>query len=226
LTENKPKSLLKINEMTLLERFIKTFVENNVNKFIFVVGHFKEKVEEFSPLLEKKYNIDVKIVENEKYDVTNTSCSTYLASSELDEDFILINGDNVLDSKIVKKVVNSENTAMVIDNDKKLNEESFKVIIENGIIKEIGKELDIKSSTGEFIGVSKVVKKDLNEFNNELLTLIEEDPQNYYDFAYKNLSKTNKIDFILTNGLKWTEIDDFDDWNLAKKIIKDLDSKS
>lgn len=226
LTENKPKSLLKINEMTLLERFVKTLVENNVNKFIFVVGHYKEKIEEFSSLLEKKYNIDVKIVENEKYDVTNTSYSTYLAINELKEDFILINGDNVLDPKIITEIVNSKNTSMVIDNDKKLNEESFKIIVKNGIIEKIGKELNIESSTGEFIGVSKVVEKDLNKFNNELLTLIEGDPQNYYDFAYKNVSKETKVDFILTNGLKWTEIDDFDDLNLAKRIIKDLDSKS
>ena len=94
---------------------------------------------------------------------------------------------------------------MIIDNYKNLNEESFKLIIgekslkendsiANGIIEEIGKGIDIESSTGEFIGVSKVAKKDVSKFNKILVELIDEDKQNYYDFAYKKLSKESPID--------------------------------
>lgn len=222
LTERKPKSVLEIDNISLLERFIKEFTENNVKKFIVVVGHYKEKVEDVTIVLKKKYNVDIKIVENKKYDTTNTSCSTYLASKDIKEDFILINGDNVLDPDIIKKIINTKNTGMVIDNYKELNEESFKLIIENGEIRDIGKELSIKKSSGEFIGVSKVIKKDLNKFNTILLNLIKEDSQNYYDFTYKYLSKLIKIDFIFTNGLKWTEIDDFNDWKEAQRIIAEL----
>lgn len=225
LTEKNPKSLLEINNMSLLERFIKEFTKNDVKKFMIVVGHCKEKVEEAISTLKEKYNIIIKVVENEKYDVTNTSCSTYIASKNIKEDFILINGDNVLDPKIIKKIIKSENTGMIIDNYKQLNEESFKIIIKNEKITEIGKELDIEKSSGEFIGVSKVIKKDLEDFNNILHDLIKKDPQNYYDFAYKYLSELTKIDFIFTNGLKWTEIDDFSDWEEAKKIISEFNSK-
>ena len=77
-------------------------------------------------------------------------------------------------------------------------EESFKLIIENetfnedksianGTIKEIGKEIDIPSPTGEFIGVSKVAKNDIPQFNAILEELMDEDKQNYYDFAFKKL---------------------------------------
>ena len=68
---------------------------------------------------------------------------------------------------------------MIVDNFKELNEESFKLIIANeslnddntianGKIEDIGKGLDIPSSTGEFIGVSKVVSDDLVQFNRIL----------------------------------------------------------
>jgi len=224
LTEDKPKILLEINGKTLLERFISVFSKNNISEFILVVGHYKEKVDEAIISLQKKYNINVKIVENEKYDITNTSCSTYIASKDITDDFVLINGDNVLDSNIVKKIINTENTGMVIDNYKELNEESFKITINNGIIEDIGKELNIETSNGEFIGVSKVVKRDIDEFNKILCNLIKENPQNYYDFAYKDLSKISKIDFVYTNGLKWTEIDDHDDWEKAKEIVKEFDN--
>ena len=239
LTKDRPKPLLEINNMNLLERMIKNLMNEGITKFIVIVGYKKEKVVEFVPELEGKYGIDIKIIENEKYDVTNTSVSTYLASKYLEdnaaEDFILINGDNVVDSRIITRIVERKNTSLIVDNYKTLNEESFKLIIENesfnddntvanGTIKEIGKEIDIPSSTGEFIGVSKVAKKDLSKFNRILEDLIESDKQNYYDIAYKTLSTKTTIDYVLTNGLKWTEIDDNNDWKQAQKLIEEFEN--
>jgi choline kinase len=238
LTKDIPKPLLKINEITLLERMIKNCIKVDINKFIVVVGYNKDKVIEFCPELEEKYDIEIKTIANDKYDVTNTSVSTYLASKYIEEndldDFILVNGDNVVDPEIIEKLYGSINTGMIIDNFKQLNEESFKLIIDdesfnedksiaNGKIHSIGKELDIPSSSGEFIGVSKVKSDDVAEFNRILEGLIEEDPQNYYDFAYKDLSNIKTIDFVLTNGLKWTEIDDHNDWETAHKLIKEFE---
>lgn len=238
LTKDRPKPLLEINDMTLLERMIKNLMNEDIKEFILIVGYNKEKVFEIAPVLEEKYDISINVIENEKYDVTNTSVSTYLASKYIEEnqkdDFILINGDNVVDPEIITRIAERENTSLVVDNFKDLNEESFKIIIEdetfnedktiaNGTIKEIGKGIDIPSSTGEFIGVSKVSSKDISKFNEILEDLMEEDKQNYYDFAYKPLSKITPIDFVLTNGLKWTEIDDHNDWEQAHKLIDEFE---
>ena len=239
LTKDIPKPLLKINEMTLLERMIRNCINVGIDKFIVVVGYNREKVIGFCPELEEKYDIEIRTIANEKYDVTNTSVSTYLASSFIEEndldDFILVNGDNVIDPEIIKRLYDSNNSGMIIDNIKELNEESFKLIIDdeslnedktiaNGKIHSIGKGLDIPSSSGEFIGVSKVKSDDVAEFNIILVGLIEEDPQNYYDFAYKDLSIIKTIDFVLTNGLKWTEIDDHSDWENAQKLVNELEN--
>ncbi len=238
LTKDIPKALLKINDMTLVERMIKNCIDAGISKFIVVVGYNRDKVIDLCPELEEKYDIEIMAVINEKYDVTNTSVSTYLASKYIEEndldDFILVNGDNVVDPEIIKRLAKSINTGMIIDNFKELNEESFKLIIDdesfnedktiaNGKINSIGKGLDIPSSTGEFIGVSKVKADDVAEFNRILEGLIEEDPQNYYDFAYKDLSLIKTIDFVLTNGLKWTEIDDHTDWENAQFLVKELE---
>ena len=238
LTKEIPKTLLEINGMTLLERMIRNCIDAGINKFIVIVGYNMEKVTELCPQIAEKYDIEIKAIANEKYDITNTSVSTYLASKFIEEndldDFVLINGDNVVDPKIISNIVASNNTGMIIDNFKELNEESFKLIIDdesfneertiaNGKINSIGKGLDIPSSTGEFIGVSKVVSDDVAEFNRILESLIEEDPQNYYDFAFKDLSIIKTIDFVLTNGLKWTEIDDHNDWEKAQILVRELE---
>ena len=239
LTKYIPKALLKINEVTLLERMIKNCVDVDISKFLVVVGYNRDKVIDLCPEIAEKYDIEIKTIVNEKYDVTNTSVSTYLASKYIEEndldDFILVNGDNVVDPEIISRLAASINTGMIIDNFKELNEESFKLIIDdesfnddksiaNGKINSIGKGLDIPSSSGEFIGVSKVKSDDVAEFNRILEGLIEEDPQNYYDFAYKDLSTIKTIDFVLTNGLKWTEIDDHTDWENAQILVNELEN--
>lgn len=237
LTKEIPKALLRINETTLLERMIKNCTNAGISKFIVVVGYNKDKVIDFCPKIAEKYDIDITTLINEDYKVTNTSVSTYIAGRFIEdnpEDFILINGDNVVDPKIIERLASSKNTGMVIDNFKDLNEESFKLIIEdmtlnedgsiaNGKIESIGKELDIPSSSGEFIGISKVIAADIADFNNILEELISQNPQNYYDFAFKDLSRIKTIDYILTNGLKWTEIDDMNDWQNAKELVNELE---
>ena len=241
LTDNIPKALLEINDMTLLERMIKNCINNDIDKFIVVVGYNKDKVIDLCDELAQKYDIEIKPIANDKYDVTNTSVSTYIASKYIEEndkdDFILVNGDNVVDPQIISKLAETKNTGMIVDNFKELNEESFKLIIANesvnedntianGKIEDIGKGLDIPSSTGEFIGVSKVIADDIVQFNRILEEKIEEDPQNYYDFAYKDLSEITIIDYVLTNGLKWTEIDDHTDWKNAQLLVEELENKA
>ena len=125
LTKDIPKALLKINNVTLLERMIKNCIQADITKFIIIVGYNGEKVEKLSKSLEDKYNIKIKTIRNEKYDITNTSVSTYLASTYIEkedlDDFILVNGDNVVDPLIIKRIVETDNTSMIIDNYKQLN---------------------------------------------------------------------------------------------------------
>lgn len=238
LTDEIPKPLLEISNTTLLERMIRNCINAGIRDFILIVGYEKEKIFEIAPKLEEKLDISIRIIENKEYDVTNTSVSAYLASSYIEkenlDDFILINGDNVVDPEIITRIAKTDNTSLIVDNFKDLNEESFKLIlndvkkadsrIANGIIAEIGKEIDISSSTGEFIGVSKVIKEDVSRFNEILIRLIDEDKQNYYDFAYKPLSRDTAINFVLTNGLKWTEIDDYNDWKIANRLIREFEN--
>lgn len=228
LTDEIPKPLLEMNGLTLLERMIKNCMNENIQKFIVITGYYSQKVDDLCSQLEDKYSISIKTIKNENYDTTNTSVSTFLASSyiednEKDEDFILINGDNVLDPEIIHNIVKSEYSSLIVDNYKQLNEESFKLIIDNDEIKDIGKQLEIEESSGEFIGVSKVVSSDLSKFNSILDELIKDDSQNYYDYAYQDLSKLTHLEYVFTDGLEWTEIDDHVDYQKAQSILDKLE---
>lgn len=227
LTENIPKPLLELGGITLLERMLINCKSNGVNEFIVVVGHKKENVLKLLPKLEEKYDVNINYVENKKYDTTNTSCSVYLATKDLDDSIIIINGDNVVDPAIIQGIAYADRTSLIVDNYKKLTQESFKLILnKEKEITDIGKKTSITRSTGEFIGISKVIKSDLPKFNKYLKNLIDEDVQNYYDLAYEPLSKVTIMDFLFTDGLKWTEIDDMDDWEYAQRLVKTFQDES
>ena len=223
LTKDIPKPLLEIGDISLLERMIINCIYNNVNEFIVVLGHKKERVIEKIDYLKKKYPVKIESIENKKYSETNTSYSVKLATHMLDDDVMIINGDNVVDERIISGLLKIKETALVVDNHKLLNRESFKLRIENNIIMAIGKGIDIDTASGEFIGISKVFKDDLPLFNSILDELVVENVQNYYDLAYKELSKKVKMRYFYTDGLKWTEIDDKEDWKCAHTLVGEFD---
>ncbi|MEL7668860.1 phosphocholine cytidylyltransferase family protein [Methanobacterium sp.] len=225
LTKDIPKPLLEIDNMSLLERMMINCISSGINKFIIVLGHKKERVIEKIEDLKNRCDVEINTVENKRYSQTNTSCSVSLATRQLNEDVLIINGDNVVDERIISGLLAINETALVVDNYKQLNEESFKIRIEDNVIMEIGKGINIDMASGEFIGVSKISKNDLSMFNSILEGLIAEDVQNYYDLTYKDLSKKSRIEYFYTNGLKWTEIDDKNDWEYAHTLIEEFNNK-
>ena len=222
LTKDIPKPLLEIENTSLLERMMINCISSGVEEFVIVSGYKKERVIAKIDYLQSKYHVKISTVENKRYSQTNTSCSVSLATRQLDDDVIIINGDNVVDERIISGLLKINETALVVDNYKQLNEESFKLRIENNVVMEIGKGIDIDAASGEFIGISKVSKDDLPLFNSILEDLIAENVQNYYDLTYKDLSKKTNIGYFYTNGLKWTEIDDENDWKYAHTLIKEF----
>lgn len=229
LTNDISKPLLEINDEMLIERMIKNCMNESITDYIVITGYNSSKTVNVCNDLSKKYDINIKCIKNEKYDVTNTSVSTFLATeylemNNLQNDFILINGDNVVNPMIIHNICESSNSALVVDNVKVLNEESFKLIIRDNVIESIGKEISIEESTGEFIGISKVISDDIETFNEILKGIIDDDVQNYYDFAFEDLSKKTSLCYVLTDGLEWTEIDDMADFKKAQEILDKLEN--
>ena len=220
LTEHIPKTLVKIQEKTILEHIITNLVDCGIQEIYVVVGHGKESVVSETDRLSKIFNCDFKIVENENYLSTNTGYSLLRVFNCLEKsnEIVVINGDTVFDQRILEKLVRCDRTSIVVDNVKDLTDESFKVkVVPNGRIVAIGKQLSTTDSTGEFIGLSLIQTEDIVFFKEILEDLIRDDPNQYYDIAFKKLSESSPIGFVYTDGLVWTEIDYFSDLEYAKQ---------
>lgn len=214
-----PKCLLTINGYTLLERMVSDLVSFDVDTINIVVGYKAETVQSVCTTLSKKYGASFNLVNNNDYLSTNTACSLDIGLDDVEDgDVVIFNGDMLYDYNILKNILATKQTAISVDNKKVLTEESFKLRIINNRIEEMGKTTPIEKATGEFIGISTIAGRDLEEAKRLLKVLISDDINNYYDLIYQSISKSGNLAYSFTNGLKWTEIDDIHDLMYARSI--------
>ncbi len=103
LTETKPKPLIPIAGKPLLQHSIEMFRENNITKILLIVGHYKEKIQDFFGKGED-FGVEISYVEQKEF--LGTAHATNLAKNFAGQDpFLLFYGDQYMDSQIFNKVV-------------------------------------------------------------------------------------------------------------------------
>ena len=132
-----------------------------IDDIIFIGGYHIEKVEEEYPHL--------RFYDNTEWANNNILESLMYAAPEMDTDVVVTYSDIVFSQDMVQQVVASDApAALVIDRGwreryvgRTLHPESQaeKVIVENGLVAEIGKHLPSEDAYGEFIGLAKFNQK-------------------------------------------------------------------
>ena len=160
LTDNCPKSLLKVGDNTILEMMISHIQDCGINEIIFVVGYLKEQIKDY--VKTKFPDLHVNFVTNDEYTETNTGYSLMLVKDIIqDSGFIKIDGDVVFDKEILKKLIECEHeNCLCTDKNINLDAEEIKVIIDNkNRILKVNKTVNPKDAMGESIGIEKISKE-------------------------------------------------------------------
>jgi choline kinase len=223
LTNKTPKCLIKVGNISILERTLTNLLRNNITDFVIVTGFMEELIKGF---IETKFpNINVTYITNQKYETTNNIYSLWLTKEyAVNNDIILLDSDIIFDSRIIGllKISNYDN-CLAVKTDIKLGEEEIKVTVnKDNSIKEISKVVNPKDSIGESIGIEKfssalvdVLFKELDQMiiNENLVDI-------FYEAAFERvINKGEKIYSILVNNLKCIEIDYIEDLEKASKDV-------
>ena len=106
LTLNEPKPLLKINNITLLEKCINLIESLGMKKVIINTYYLKDKIENF--LATKKFNLDIKII-NDGENILNTGGGILnMMNSSGELDFLTLNPDTVWNNNYTKYIKDME----------------------------------------------------------------------------------------------------------------------
>ena len=102
LTDDCPKSLVKVNGKSILIKQIENLKENGIEDITIISGYKAD-------ILEKKIKEEypeINIIHSEDYKNTNNMYSAYLASNKLKgQDFLMMNADVFFDSSVIKELI-------------------------------------------------------------------------------------------------------------------------
>ena len=106
LTLEKPKPLLKIKEITLLENCIDLIQFLGIKKVIINTFYLKEKIESFIRL--KNFNLDIKIIDDGKTILNTGGGILNMINSSDESDFLTLNPDTIWNKNYVETIQNME----------------------------------------------------------------------------------------------------------------------
>lgn len=138
-TENAPKCMTPIGAgCTIISRQLTELAGAGVREAVITTGPFAELLKEHIGSL--NLPLHVTYVPNPMYRETNYICSMYLAAEHLRDDVLLLHGDLVLESSVLKDLLSSGVSAVAVDSALPLPEKDFKARLQNGRVTAIGIE--------------------------------------------------------------------------------------
>ena len=218
-TTDLPKSLLPLNaDGTLLDYNIKILHQLKVDRIVIVTGFNTQKIEDHI----QKYD-DVSIIYNPFWNVCNVLGSLYMALQKIDEDFLFLHADTIVEQSVWEKMKEHPGEIVMPYKRKVCGEEEMKVVIdEAGNLLEINKTMDAAGSDGEFLGIAKFSKTILPDFISIAKQLFMTGKLDFYMEAAVQEAIDAKMDIKAFDigEAKFVEVDFEEDYLLAKDIFK------
>jgi choline kinase len=223
LTDDRPKCLIEFDGRVLLGLCLDSFRASGIEEIVLVTGYKRELVERF---VAERGERGLTFVTNERYAETNTAYSLNLALRVMDAGFVLANGDVLFDRTILRDLIACPvPNCVAVDTDIPLDAEEVKVIVRDGRVSDIGKDLDPSRSLGEAIGLYKIhhgLVEDLRRIYDELESRSE--LHHYFEKGFERICAENgggprSFGIAPTLRRPWVEIDTREDFVHAQREV-------
>jgi len=209
ITLEKPKPLLKLNNITLLENTINLIKELGIKKIILNTFHLKDKIKIF--LKEKNFDISIDVIEDGEQILDTGGAVKNMVSSLEEKNFLIFNPDTVWSSNYLDCIRQMEN---FYQNNKIKN-----------VLLVVNKQLSFDQTLkGDFkLDFNKLNKNINNEyiytgcqiFNRDLLNFINKKVFSIIEIWNELIKKNNLFGFESKN--KFYHITDLEIYN---KLLK------
>jgi len=224
LTDDLPKCLTEVNGKTILENALENLENAGFEETVIVIGFLGEKIRRF---VGKRFgNMNITYVVSEKYSETNNMYSLWLARDYMMRGALLIEGDIFFDFDILERISESdaEKSYWVADifteemNGCLLSVDQTKRIVQIQIVRH--KLPEYKPTFFKSVGMVKMSP----EYGTLFAKWLDEDVQAgnvniYYDLVLAQHTNDYPLYICDVHGLRWAEIDDANDLEIAEKIF-------
>jgi choline kinase len=222
LTENRPKCLLSVCGQSILEWQVQTLSRCGIDRVTVVVGFGADLVEDILAA-QNLPNTELRTLFNPRYDVSDNLISCWAARGEMDNDFLLINGDTLFEADIPLRVLASPSApvAVAICSKRVYDADDMKVRCEGTALRQVGKGLAPDQTDGESIGMLLFRGRGPRLFREALERSVR-NPQSARQWFLSVVDEMAREDLVTTvavDGLQWAEIDYLRDLQTAEQMV-------
>ncbi len=214
LLNGKPKGLLTIGGMSLIEHQIASMRACGIKRIGVVVGYGADYVK-------SELGDEFAYIENKEYATTNSLYSLWLARHWVDAAFLMANSDLLADSRIFHRLVQTTGTVLAYDSSSGTDAEEMKVSLREGRVVAISKSLDPElAAHGESIGLIKFEKATARQLFEAADAIVQGGSRNDWSpAAVAAIANRAPIGAVDIASLPWTEIDFPEDLDYARTSV-------
>jgi L-glutamine-phosphate cytidylyltransferase len=222
LTQKLPKCLLPVGGRSVLAWQLWALEAAGVDEAVVVTGFGASRVE-WAIRSRRPKKLAVRTCFNPLFDRADNLVSCLAARDEMREDFLLLNGDTLIEPDIVRRMLASANVLVsaAVVHKPSYDADDMKVRSGLGWLDHIGKDLALASVDGEAIGVS-LFRGDGPRVFEEALEHVLAQPdgeRRWYLSAVELLAQRGLVRTVAMDGLDYAEIDYHDDLARAEALV-------
>lgn len=234
LTKNNTKSMVEVEGISLIERMLRILDKKNLKRIIVVTGYREKSFKEYINSL--NINTEILFINNDIYDKTNNIYSMYIARDEMiKDDTITLESDLIFDEEMIDVLLEDErkNLALVSKYSSWMDGTCFKIDKDEKILEFISKNEFDFTKANEYYKTINIYKfsKDFSKdiyFPNLEKYMNENGKNDYYEAVLKviiGLDKNYIEAKLINDSIKWYEIDDEQDLDIASSIFSSDEKK-
>lgn len=233
LTSNSTKCMVKVNQVTLIERTLGELDKLGLTRIVVVVGYEGEKLKSYIATLPVK--TPVLYVENEIYDKTNNIFSLYLAREYLlKEDTLLLESDIIFEGAVLRRLLENPypSLALVAKYESWMDGTVVTLDQDDNILEFIGKKQFDFTRTDQYYKTVNIYKFSREFSRTHYVPFLEAYCQalgnnEYYEQVLKVITLLDRpeIKGARLDKELWYEIDDEQDLDIAESLFAQKDEK-
>ena len=221
LTESTPKCLLLVADKPVLAWQIDALLAVGIEEITIVAGFQVGLIE---TLLQQRYanHPKIKILFNPFFEVADNLASCWIARGEMTGDFLILNGDTVIEAALIAQVLNSKPAPITLSVDYKnaYDADDMKVQLDpDGWVKQVSKIIPPHQVDAESIGLVYFREQGPELFSQAVESALRHPAElkSWYLSIIDALAKQHLVNSCSVKGFRWCEIDFIED--LAKAGI-------
>lgn len=228
LTDIIHKTLLVVNNKTIIDGIIDSLIDYHIREIVIVTGYLSDNIEKY--LVSKYPNANFRFIHNPRYRETNNIYSLSLAvnAMDIDDDILLIESDLIYEPSVIKKIIESKYKNVALVDKFRSGMDGTVVTISNNVVTNIIPP-HLQDSNFDFsdkyktLNIYKFSKEFCLSTFKQLLTYYAKviDDNCYYELILGVLiyMQRDTIYAEIIEDQEWSEVDDPNDLNVAEFVF-------